>query len=172
MRKLLPLPIVAALLLAACSSTDENTGAGAGAGGGARPPMAAGSNMNGRGAMDAATQFTGELNAVGDRVYFATDAYKLSPQARTVLDKQIALLNRYPAIKLVIEGHADERGTREYNLALGERRAQSVMNYLTDAGIAAARVRVLSYGQERPVALGSNEAAWQQNRRAVSVVDQ
>jgi len=173
MRRTLALPILAALLLAACSSTDQNTGSVAGAGGGQQQPVTNGAGLNGRtNPGDTATQFKNDLNAVGDRVYFATDAYKLNPEGRAILDKQIQLLSRYPTIKLVIEGHCDERGTREYNLALGDRRAQSVKNYLTDNGIAAGRLRTLSYGQERPVALGSDEAAWAQNRRGVSVVDQ
>ena len=174
MRKLLPLPILAALLLAGCSSTDQNTGTVAGGGGaGQQQAMPNGTGLNGRtNPGDIATQFKNDLNAVGDRVYFATDTYKLNPEARAILDKQIQLLSRYPAIKLVIEGHADERGTREYNLALGDRRAQSVKNYLTDNGISASRLRTLSYGQEKPVALGSDEASWAQNRRGVSVVDQ
>jgi peptidoglycan-associated lipoprotein len=79
-------------------------------------------------------------------------------------------MRQHGAVRLVIEGHCDERGTREYNLALGERRATAVKNYLTNAGIAAARVTTISYGKERPVALGANEAAWAQNRRGVSVV--
>jgi len=170
MRKFLPLPIIATLLLAACSSTDQNTGGVSGAGGGANP-YGSGAGTNNRG-LDAATQLKNELATVGDRVFFTTDAYKLSAEARATLDKQIALLSRYPQIKVVIEGHADERGTREYNLALGDRRAQSVKNYLTDNGIQGGRVRIVSYGKEKPTALGSNEAAWAQNRRGVTVVDQ
>ena len=83
-----------------------------------------------------------------------------------------AWLKYYPNYSMTIEGHADERGTREYNLALGERRANSVKEFLTANGVAAARVKVLSFGKERPVALGSNEAAWVQNRRAVTVLSQ
>ena len=173
MRKIFVLPILAALALAACSSTDQNTGNVAGAGGGNQRPGAGDGFQNGRiNPGDAATQFKNELNVVGDRVFFATDAYKLNPEARAILDKQIQLLNRYPTIRLVIEGHCDERGTHEYNLALGDRRAQSVKNYLTDNGISAARLRTLSYGQEKPAALGSDDTAWAQNRRGVSVVEQ
>jgi peptidoglycan-associated lipoprotein len=107
---------------------------------------------------------------VGDRVFFDYDKSDLKPAARATLDKQSAWLKQYAQNRVVIEGHCDERGTREYNLALGERRANSAKNYLINSGIAANRVTTISYGKERPVALGSNEAAWSQNRRAVTVV--
>ena len=85
------------------------------------------------------------------------------------LQRQAQYFNQYPSVTFTIEGHADERGTREYNLALGERRANSAKNYLVSLGIPASRIRTISYGKERPVALGSNEAAWAQNRRAATV---
>lgn len=107
---------------------------------------------------------------VGDRVFFDTDRFDLKPAARATLDKQAAWLRQYPNARLVVEGHADERGTREYNLALGDRRANAVRNYLVSQGVAPSRLTTISYGKERPVALGSNEAAWAQNRRSVSVV--
>ena len=108
---------------------------------------------------------------VGDRVFFAYDSFDLSPEARATLDRQAQWLKQYPSIAVTIEGHADERGTREYNLALGERRANSVKNYLISQGVSADRIKTISYGKERPVALGHNEAAWSQNRRAVTVVN-
>ena len=108
---------------------------------------------------------------VGDRVFFGFDRYDLAPEARATLDRQASWLKQYPNVTVTIEGHADERGTREYNLALGERRANSVKNYLAAAGITPSRVKVISYGKEKPAVLGSNEASWAQNRRGVTVVD-
>ncbi|ODU22231.1 MAG: peptidoglycan-associated lipoprotein [Sphingomonas sp. SCN 67-18] len=104
-----------------------------------------------------------------DRVLFATDSSDIDSQARSILDSQAAWLNQYPNVRITIEGHADERGTREYNLALGDRRANSAKNYLAAAGVAASRITTISYGKERPEALGSDESAWAQNRRAVTV---
>ncbi|GAA4251859.1 MULTISPECIES: peptidoglycan-associated lipoprotein Pal [Azospirillum] len=108
---------------------------------------------------------------VGDRVFFGLDRYDLAPEARATLDRQASWLKQYPNVTVTVEGHADERGTREYNLALGERRANSVKNYLVAGGINASRVKVISYGKEKPAVLGSNEASWAQNRRGVTVVD-
>ena len=107
---------------------------------------------------------------VGDRVFFGFDEIELSERAQDTLRRQAEWLRTYPAVRVVIEGHADERGTREYNLALGERRATAVRNYLVALGIAPTRVETVSYGKERPVALGSNETAWALNRRAVTAV--
>lgn len=108
---------------------------------------------------------------VGDSVFFGFDRYDLSPEARATLDRQAAWLKQYPSVTVTVEGHADERGTREYNLALGERRANSARNYLVAQGVASARLKTLSYGKERPAVVGSGEAAWAQNRRGVTVVD-
>ncbi len=107
---------------------------------------------------------------VGDRVFFGFDQYSLSADARSTLEKQAMWLKKYPSATIVLEGHADERGTREYNLALGERRANAAKEYLVSLGVDGMRVKTISYGKERPVALGHNEAAWAQNRRAVTVV--
>lgn len=107
---------------------------------------------------------------VGDRVLFGYDMYDLSAEARSVLENQAAWLSQYPSIMVSIEGHADERGTREYNLALGERRANSVKNYLVALGISPSRISTVSYGKERPAVPGSNEEAWAQNRRAVTAI--
>jgi peptidoglycan-associated lipoprotein len=109
---------------------------------------------------------------VGDRVFFDTDSSDLSVQARATLDKQAEWLNHYGQYSFTIEGHADERGTREYNLALGARRAQTVRDYLISRGIAAQRMRTISYGKERPVATCDDISCWSQNRRAVTVLDQ
>jgi peptidoglycan-associated lipoprotein len=108
--------------------------------------------------------------AGSDRVFFALDRYDLDADARATLDRQAAWLRQYPAVRATIEGHADERGTREYNLALGERRANAARNYLAAQGVAASRMTVISYGKERPAVDGSNEEAWAQNRRAVTVL--
>jgi len=109
---------------------------------------------------------------VGDRVFFDTDSSELSPQARATLDKQAQWLNQYGRYYFTIEGHADERGTREYNIALGARRAQTVRDYLISRGIAAQRMHTISYGKERPVALCNDISCWSQNRRAVTVLNQ
>ncbi|MFY9287552.1 MAG: peptidoglycan-associated lipoprotein Pal [Alphaproteobacteria bacterium] len=109
---------------------------------------------------------------VGDRVFFGFNETDLTGEARGTLDRQVAWLKKYGSLKVTIEGHCDERGTREYNLALGERRATAVKNYLVAEGIKADRVKTISYGKERPAVLGSNEAAWAQNRRGVTVVVQ
>lgn len=105
-----------------------------------------------------------------DRVFFGFDKYALSAEARNVLKAQAEWLKANPDTKVVVEGHTDDRGTREYNLGLGERRAVAVKNYLISRGVAADRIRVISYGKERPAVVGANEAAWAQNRRAVTVV--
>jgi peptidoglycan-associated lipoprotein len=109
---------------------------------------------------------------VGDRVFFDTDSSELSPQARATLDKQAQWLNQYGRYSFIIEGHADERGTREYNIALGARRAQTVREYLISRGVAAQRMRTISYGKERPVAVCNDISCWSQNRRAVTVLNQ
>jgi peptidoglycan-associated lipoprotein len=108
---------------------------------------------------------------VGDRVFFDTDQTDLSPQARATLDKQAQWLSQYNRYTFTIEGHADERGTREYNIALGARRAQTVREYLISRGIDAQRMRTISYGKERPVAVCNDISCWSQNRRAVTVLN-
>jgi len=105
-----------------------------------------------------------------DRVFFDTDSYSLDAQSRTTLDAQAAWLTRNAGVRVTIEGHADERGTREYNLARGDRRANSARDYLQSRGIAAARMQTISWGKERPAVDGHDESAWSQNRRAVTVV--
>ena len=104
-----------------------------------------------------------------DTVLFDTDRYNIDSIDAAALQTQAQWMMRYPAKRATIEGHADERGTRDYNLALGERRANAVKNYLVSLGVDAARLTTVSYGKERPIALASNEAAWAQNRRAVTV---
>ena len=107
---------------------------------------------------------------VGDRVHFLVDQWSLTPQAQETLRKQAAWLNRYPSVTVRIEGHADERGTREYNLALSARRAQAVKRFLVSQGVAANRISTIAYGKERPIALCDAERCWSQNRRAVTVI--
>ncbi len=105
-----------------------------------------------------------------DTIRFALDEYDIDSQARATLDSQAAWLARYPNVPITIEGHCDERGTREYNLALGDRRANATKNYLAAKGISPTRITTISYGKERPIALGSDESSWAQNRRAVTIV--
>jgi peptidoglycan-associated lipoprotein len=107
---------------------------------------------------------------VGDRVFFETDSTDLTSTAQATLDKQADWLNRYSRYAFTIEGHADERGTREYNFALGARRAEAAKNYLISRGVAASRMRTVSYGKERPVAVCDDISCWSQNRRAVTVL--
>ena len=104
-----------------------------------------------------------------DTIYFDTDKYNIDTTDMAALRAQAQWLQRYPAVRATIEGHCDERGTRDYNLALGERRANAAKNYLVSLGVDASRLTTVSYGKERPKALGSNEAAWSQNRRAATI---
>ena len=109
---------------------------------------------------------------VGDRVFFETDSTELTPQSRATLDKQAQWLTQYSQYgQFTVEGHADERGTREYNIALGARRAQTVRDYLASRGISPSRMRTISYGKERPVAVCNDISCWSQNRRAVTVLN-
>jgi peptidoglycan-associated lipoprotein len=159
-KKLLCL-MAALVLVSACDTTGSNEGEGGANGAGAL----------GKGAVKQGTQEDLVVN-VGDRVFFSFNESNLSSEAQATLDRQAAWLKKYSAAKITLEGHADERGTREYNLALGERRATAAKNYLVAAGIPASRINTISYGKERPAVVGSNEAAWAQNRRAVTVVAQ
>jgi peptidoglycan-associated lipoprotein len=107
---------------------------------------------------------------VGDRVYFDFDQYVIRDDARPVLDAQAVWLNRYSSVRVRIEGNADERGTREYNMALGARRANAVRDYLVSRGVSAGRIETISYGKERPIDGGSNEAAWARNRNGHTAI--
>jgi len=111
------------------------------------------------------------LIKVGDRVLFGYDSSELDDDYRAILNNQSKFLNQNPSLKVTIQGHCDERGTREYNLALGEKRASSVKDYLISLGINSERISVVSYGKERPQVLGSNKAAWSMNRRSVTTID-
>jgi peptidoglycan-associated lipoprotein len=110
------------------------------------------------------------VDNVGDRVWFGFDSADVNDEGRATLDKQAAWLKEYSSVSITVEGHCDERGTREYNLALGQKRASSVKKYLVAAGVPASRIETVSYGKERPEATGSTEEAWAQNRRGVSVI--
>ncbi len=158
------LALIAGLaLVTACESAPDEGAAASGAG-------AAASSSSKVLAPAPGTQDDLVVN-VGDRVFFDFDRYNLNPPARRILEKQAVWLKKYSKVTITVEGHTDERGTREYNLALGDRRANSTKDYLVSLGIDPNRVKTISYGKERPVALGSNEAAWAQNRRAVTVVN-
>jgi peptidoglycan-associated lipoprotein len=148
----------AVLLLAACSSTPPApSGPGGPIGGPGGPGYAPGSQQD-----LAAT--------AGDRVFFAYDQSTISPEGQQILERQAEWLKRYANVSVTIEGHCDERGTREYNLALGERRAQAVKNVLVALGIPAARIQTISYGKERPIVVGSDEAGYAQNRVGITTV--
>ncbi|WP_114394531.1 peptidoglycan-associated lipoprotein Pal [Oleisolibacter albus] len=153
----------AVLLVSACSSTPETATTASTGGTTAAVPTNTTGPVPG-----SAEDFV--VN-VGDRVFFGFDRYDLTPEATATLDRQAAWLKQYQNVTITVEGHADERGTREYNLALGERRATAVKNYLVALGVDTARVQTISYGKERPAVLGSNEAAWAQNRRGVTVIN-
>jgi len=153
------LAIVSALfLLSACdsapgSSTSGKNGVGGVTGNGPHDGSAADLSQN-----------------VGDRVFFETDSSSLTGEATQTLNNQASWLKQYGNVNVTVEGHCDERGTREYNLALGERRANAAKKYLLGTGIAASRVSTISYGKERPSTVGSDEGAWSQNRRSVTVL--
>ena len=154
----------ALLLLAACSSPPPEAPA-AGPPGGPGGAGGIGSTNNVPGSQQ-------DLEAsAGDRVFFAFDRSDISAEAREILTRQADWLRRYPNVSVTIEGHCDERGTREYNLALGERRAQAVKNVLVASGIPTSRISTISYGKERPIVVGSNEEAWAQNRVAITTVN-
>ncbi len=148
------------LAMMACTSPDR-FGAGGGAGG------AGGAGLGGPNDPNSIAYFQ---QTVGDRVLFAVDESTLNTTARLTLDGQVAWLNANPEFTVVIEGHADEQGTREYNIALGGRRANSVQEYLVSQGVSAGRIQVISYGKERPIEICSDETCYSKNRRAVTVV--
>jgi peptidoglycan-associated lipoprotein len=137
-----------------------------------KPPEGAGGPGSGFGAGGAAVPGSQQdfVVNVGDRVFFDSDSSELNSTAVATLDKQSNWLNQYTRYNFTVEGHADERGTREYNFALGARRAEAVKNYLAAKGVSAGRIRTTSYGKERPVAVCDNISCWSQNRRAVSIL--
>lgn len=137
-------------MLASCSTTGEN-------------------NADADGANASRNQIEELENKVGDRIFFELDSIALKPEAQETLRRQAAFMNQNPDLKFMVEGHCDERGTREYNLALGERRANAVKEFLVSLGVDGSRLTTVSFGKERPAVLGANEWAWSQNRRGVTV---
>lgn len=178
--RVLSMAVVAAslLLVAACETSPDASGA-AGGTGGAAGGAGVGSGAGAGGGMGATPgavsrmsvdQLARELEQVGDTVYFEFDQYALSPEGRVVIERQAALLTESPSVAVRINGHTDERGTREYNLALGDRRANSVKDYLVALGVEPSRISTVSYGEERPAVVGSTDSVWARNRRAVTEI--
>jgi peptidoglycan-associated lipoprotein len=174
-RRLLAAMALALLTTVACSSKPDDSASSVTDGTTTdRAPLARNdvvfdNDMNKNGGGAPGTQ--GDLTAqAGDRVFFAYNSSDLSSEGRATLEKQAQWLQKYPNVAVTIEGHADERGTREYNLALGERRAQAVKNYLVSLSVPESRLNTISYGKERPAVNGSNEEAWSKNRRGVTTV--
>ena len=160
--------VAATLLLAACETASQVSGDSASTSASNSASSSAASSSSSASAEKTPAE---KLAQVGDTVNFDFDSAELTVSARSTLNRQSAFLSLNPDLMIVIEGHADERGTREYNLALGERRASAVRDYLVAKGINAARVRTVSYGKERPAVSGSDEAAWSKNRRANTVLN-
>ncbi len=162
----LPGLLVATLFLLAACSSPEKPPAGP-------PPAAGGPGGPGGVGMGAAVPGSQQdlAQSAGDRVFFAFDRSDITPEAQQTLQRQAEWLQRYPNVTVTIEGHCDERGTREYNLALGERRANAAKQVLVAAGIPSSRISTISYGKDRPVVAGSTEEAWAQNRVAITTVN-
>lgn len=166
--------IAAAFFLTACGTSGEDSGAGTGSGT-ATTSQSTGSTST----ATTSTAIPGPTPGsqehlvvnVGDRVFFDFDKSELKADGRATAEALATWMNNYPAVTITIEGHADERGTREYNLALGERRSNAVYDYMLALGVQSNRLRTISYGKERPAVLGSNDQAWAQNRRGVFVVN-
>jgi peptidoglycan-associated lipoprotein len=171
--KTIALVLIASTALAGCGKKKIDNipptadGTDYGAGNGQGTDMGAGQIVPG-----SQEDFIQTVGMNGDRVFFDTDRFNIDTADQATLQSQAQWLARYPNTRITIEGHCDERGTRDYNLALGERRANAAKNYLATLGVDASRVQTVSYGKERPAAAGSNEQAWAQNRRAVTVTIQ
>ena len=155
--------------MAACSSDKDGQAASGANGAGDNGGMTS-SQLGGMGG-DLQNETTEFKTQVGDTVHFGYDSSEISGEARETLQRQAAFAQKYANLTFTIEGHCDERGTREYNLALGERRATSAKQALISLGVSPQRLQTISYGKERPVAVGSSEAAWAQNRRAVTIIN-
>ncbi|MDX5350910.1 MAG: peptidoglycan-associated lipoprotein Pal [Paracoccaceae bacterium] len=162
--------LIAVLGLAACNNPDRYGAGGPGGAGGAGGAGMGGIDTTGLGDPNNPTSIAYFNQRVGDRVLFAVDQSTISPEGRTILTAQAQWLNTNTGYAAIIEGHADEQGTREYNLALGARRAAAVQNFLISQGVPANRLRTISYGKERPIEVCSTEACYSQNRRAVTVL--
>jgi len=168
------------VFISACSTTPKDTADSSGSGSSGDFNTATTSEEGTAAAADTTTSdFSGIISgtaedfivSVGDRVYFGYDSADLDSDAKELLQAQAAWLKQYSKTSITIEGHCDERGTREYNLALGERRAQAVKNYLNGLGVSISSLSTISYGKERPAVVGSNDDAWSQNRRSVTKVN-
>src|SRR6056300_169823 len=159
-------------LLAACETAPNTSGDadGTGASSSTASSSTASSSADSGSSSEQMT-ISDELIQIGDRVLFGFDSYELTSDAKSILDNQASFLASNPSVRITIEGHCDERGTREYNLALGESRASATRDYLVAQGVNPARIKIISYGKERPAVIGSNEDAWRYNRRAVSVIN-
>jgi peptidoglycan-associated lipoprotein len=155
--------LAAVLLVAACAGNDENKGAATGTGG-AAPAATTASTATPGSEQDL-------VQNVGDRVFFDFDKSDIKPEGRQTLQRQADWLKKYPNVTVTIAGNCDDRGTREYNLALGERRASAAKKALVALGVPANRISTISYGKERPSVVGDNEAAWAQNRNAITSVN-
>lgn len=169
MRPHLIAALAAAVLIAGCSDDPEGAGPAVGTDPDASASAEAGARAGAGGVGDISSMEYFEA-VIGDRVFFATDSFALDAQAQRVLAQQADWLQRNPGTTVTVEGHADERGTRNYNLALGARRANSVVSFLVAQGVERGRLEAVSYGKERPVALCSEPRCWSQNRRAVTVI--
>jgi len=157
---------------ASTSSTSSSSGSsGSSSSSSSSSSGSASSSSSSGGAASASTSAEEALAAIGNTVYFDYDSSALSGNAQGTLLRQAGFLNANPALTITIEGHCDERGTREYNLALGERRASAARDFLLAQGVDQARIKVISYGKERPVASGSTETSWSKNRRAATVLN-
>ena len=166
--------VLLAFFITACATTPKDTSDSSGSGSSSSSSAVSSSADSGSddssGGIVPGSQEDLIVN-VGDRVFFGYDSSELDSDAQELLQDQVAWLKQYSDVSVTIEGHCDERGTREYNLALGEKRAQSVKNYLISLGVSESRVSTISYGKERPAVIGSNDGAWSQNRRSVTKVN-
>ena len=159
--------IIFAVFVTACSTTPKDTSDSSGSG-----STSSSDTVSSTSSTESVTPGSQEdlIVNVGDRVFFDYNSSDLDNDAQELLQDQVAWMKQYNA-SVTIEGHCDERGTREYNLALGEKRAQAVKNYLIGLGIPSAKITTISYGKERPAVVGSNDGAWSQNRRSVTSVN-
>ena len=177
------LSIFLAVFISACSTTPKDTADSSGSGSSGEFNTASTTSEDAASSSSATDTTTSDFSgvirgtqedlvvSVGDRVFFGYDSAELDADAQELLQAQAAWLKQYNKSSIIIEGHCDERGTREYNLALGERRAQAVKNYLNGLGVSMSSMSTISYGKERPAVVGSNDDAWSQNRRSVTKVN-
>jgi len=174
------LSLFLAAFIGACSTTPKDSADSSGSGSSGEFNTSTSEETTASKEVDTATSdFSGVISgtpedfivSVGDRVYFGYDSAELDSDAQELLQHQAAWLKQYKKTSIIIEGHCDERGTREYNLALGEKRAQAVKSYLNGLGVDSSSISTISYGKERPAVVGSHDGAWSQNRRSVTVVN-